>query len=53
MEGRQAMPMAIRVDSLTKKSDDLTAVDELSLEIKKEEIFGFLGPNRVGKTKSI
>ncbi len=47
------MPMVIRVDSLTKKFDDLTAVDELSLEIRKEEIFGFLGPNGVGKNTSI
>lgn len=47
------MAVAIKIDNLTKRFDDLTAVDELSLEIKKEEIFGFLGPNGAGKTTSI
>jgi ABC-2 type transport system ATP-binding protein len=47
------MAVAIKIDNLTKRFDDLTAVDQLSLEIKKEEIFGFLGPNGAGKTTSI
>jgi len=39
--------------NLTKQYGDLTAVDNLSLEIHKGEIFGFLGPNGAGKTTSI
>ncbi len=38
---------------LTKKYGDLTAVDDLSLEIHKCEIFGLLGPNGTGKPSSI
>ena len=36
-----------------KKYKELTAVDHLSLEIKKGEIFGLLGPNGSGKTTTI
>ena len=39
--------------NLQKRYGDLTAVDDLSLEIHKGEIFGFLGPNGAGKTTSI
>jgi len=39
--------------NLTKQYGDLTAVDDLSLEIHTGEIFGFLGPNGAGKTTSI
>jgi ABC-2 type transport system ATP-binding protein len=38
---------------LTKKFNDLTAVDKLSLEIEHGEIFGLLGPNGAGKTTAI
>jgi len=38
---------------LTKKYGDLTAADDLSLEIHKGEIFGLLGPNGAGKSTSI
>ena len=38
---------------LTKKYDDLIAVDGLNIKIKKGEVFGFLGPNGAGKTTSI
>lgn len=43
----------IETENLTKRFDDLTAVDGLNLKIKKGEIFGFLGPNGAGKTTSI
>jgi ABC-2 type transport system ATP-binding protein len=43
----------IKVSDLTKKFGTLTAVDHLSFEIYKGEIFGFLGPNGAGKTTSI
>jgi len=38
---------------LTKRYDDLMAVDSLNIGIKKGEVFGFLGPNGAGKTTSI
>jgi len=38
---------------LTKRYADFTAVEDLSLEIREGEVFGFLGPNGAGKTTSI
>jgi ABC-2 type transport system ATP-binding protein len=38
---------------LTKHYGDLTAVADLTLEVRPGEIFGFLGPNGAGKTTSI
>lgn len=44
---------AIIVESLTKKFDDFTAVDNISFTVKTGEIFGFLGPNGSGKSTTI
>jgi ABC-2 type transport system ATP-binding protein len=44
---------AIEMENLTKKFGDFTAVDNLSLDIRKNEIFGFLGPNGAGKSTTI
>jgi ABC-2 type transport system ATP-binding protein len=43
----------IRVDNLVKKFGDFTAVDHISFEVAKGEIFAFLGPNGAGKTTTI
>jgi ABC-2 type transport system ATP-binding protein len=43
----------IVVDNLTKKFEDVTALDSLSLQIEKGELFGLLGPNGAGKTTLI
>ena len=43
----------IVIENLTKKFEDVTAVDCLSLEIEKGELFGLLGPNGAGKTTII
>jgi len=47
------MDYAIKVDSLTKKFKDLTAVDHVSFEVESGELFGLLGPNGAGKTTTI
>ncbi|HFB99782.1 MAG TPA: ABC transporter ATP-binding protein [Phaeodactylibacter sp.] len=44
---------AITATNLTKKFGDFTAVDAISFEVKRGEIFGFLGANGAGKTTAI
>jgi len=43
----------IRVQNLVKKFADFTAVDDISFQVPKGEIFAFLGPNGAGKTTTI
>lgn len=43
----------IKVENLTKKFGDFTAVDNVSFFVNKGEIFAFLGPNGAGKTTTI
>ena len=43
----------VRVRSLTKQYGSLTAVDDVSFEIKESEIVSLLGPNGAGKTTII
>jgi ABC-2 type transport system ATP-binding protein len=45
--------IALQISDLTKKYGDLAAVDGISLDIHKNEIFGLLGPNGAGKTTTI
>ncbi|MFH1607941.1 MAG: ATP-binding cassette domain-containing protein [archaeon] len=44
---------SIIIKNLTKRYKKLIAVDDLSLQVKKGEIFGILGPNGAGKTTLI
>jgi ABC-2 type transport system ATP-binding protein len=44
---------AIEVDELSKRFGDFTAVDGISFDVPRGEIFGFLGPNGAGKTTTI
>ncbi len=43
----------ISTNNLTKKFENLIAVDNLNLNINEGEIFGLLGPNGAGKTTTI
>lgn len=43
----------IRTENLTKEYDGFKAVDNLNLDVKEGEIYGFLGPNGAGKTTTI
>jgi len=43
----------VEVSGLTKRFGELIAVDHISFEVKRRELFGFLGPNAAGKTTTI
>ncbi|MDC0512162.1 ABC transporter ATP-binding protein [bacterium] len=45
--------MKIEVKNLVKKFNSITAVNDISFEIKKNKTLGLLGPNGCGKTTSI
>jgi ABC-2 type transport system ATP-binding protein len=47
------MANIIEVKRLTKKYGNFTAVDGISFEVRKGEIFGILGPNGAGKTTTL
>lgn len=46
-------PYAITVKSLTKRFGSFTAVDHISFDVRRGEIFGFLGANGAGKTTAM
>jgi len=45
--------LAVNVEHLTKRYDEITAVDDLTLSIPSGSFFGFLGPNGAGKSTTI
>ncbi len=50
---QQNSDKVIVAEKLTKKFGNFTAVDEISFEVEKGEIFGFLGANGAGKTTAM
>lgn len=49
----KAEELVISVNNVTKKFGSFTALDAISLQVKKGQIHGFLGPNGAGKTTAI
>jgi ABC-2 type transport system ATP-binding protein len=47
------MGVVLRTERLTKRFDRLVAVEDLDLEVREGEVFGFLGPNGAGKTTTL
>jgi ABC-2 type transport system ATP-binding protein len=45
--------VVIDVEGLTKRFGDKTVVDHFSLQVRRGQIYGFLGPNGSGKTTTI
>ena len=45
--------IVISVRDLTKRFGDFTAVDRISFDVRRGEIFGFLGANGAGKTTAM
>jgi ABC-2 type transport system ATP-binding protein len=50
MSNDGATSLAIKVDGLSKRFGQFTAVDNVSFEVRRGEVFGLLGPNGAGKT---
>jgi len=43
----------IHTENLTKRFKEVLAVDNLNLDVREGEVFGFLGPNGAGKTTTV
>jgi spermidine/putrescine transport system ATP-binding protein len=54
-EGSPATPVAadVRLDHVTKRFDDVVAVDDVSVEVERGSFFALLGPSGCGKTTSL
>nr|CBH39765.1 putative ABC transporter, ATP-binding protein, N-terminal region [uncultured archaeon] len=53
LEKDQMVEHVIEITNLTKEYGELKAVDNVTLNIERGEIFGLLGPNGAGKTTTI
>jgi ABC-2 type transport system ATP-binding protein len=45
--------VTLRVENVSKRFGDFTAVEDLSIKVRAGRIYGFLGPNGAGKTTTI
>jgi len=53
MKAEDKNEIVIHVEKLSKRFDDFTAVNQISFDVLKGEIFGFLGANGAGKTTAM
>jgi ABC-2 type transport system ATP-binding protein len=51
--GGERFPAPVRLQQVTKRYGPITAVDDLSFEIRAGAVTGFLGPNGAGKTTTL
>ncbi len=49
----QASDYVVRTEHLTKRYGEFTALEDLTIHVKRGEILGFIGPNGAGKTTTI
>lgn len=47
------MTGSIEISELTKQFEKITAVNDVSLDVQRGEVFGFLGPNAAGKSTTV
>ena len=52
-KGEEGMEKIIKVENLTKSFGNIKAVNDISFEVEKGELFGFLGVNGAGKSTTI
>jgi ABC-2 type transport system ATP-binding protein len=52
-EHEQLVGPAVQTKNLVRRFGDFTAVDHISLEVRRGRFFGFLGPNGAGKSTTI
>src|SRR5215475_11630957 len=48
-----ASTVDVRLERLTKRFDDVTAVDEIDLDVERGRFFALLGPSGCGKTTTL
>jgi ABC-2 type transport system ATP-binding protein len=53
MQAMETRPLSIKAEKICKRFGDFTAVKEISFEVYRGEIFGFLGANGAGKTTAM
>jgi ABC-type multidrug transport system ATPase subunit len=51
--GVDVVTTVVKFDHTTKRFGDLTALDQMVLEVEEGEIVGLLGPNGAGKTTAL
>ena len=52
-DSMQGPPPALLIENLVKRYDGKTAVEGISLDVRKGEVFGLIGPNGAGKTTTL
>src|SRR3954447_26539809 len=53
VEGSEKSRAMLRVDGVTKRYGETTVLDDVGFEVRKGEIFGFVGANGAGKTTTM